>query len=174
MLDRTPGPQPAAALHRSRSARRRVPAGQGVLQEEQAEHRGDGRGGEHADLGLIQLDPDGERQIGDEQGHREADAREQADPDHAGPAHPGGQAGEPGPDRQPDEADHADRLAQQEPEEGAGRDRVDQRGPTAGQRHAGIEEGEGRHDQEGDVGRQCMLGAVEGAARPFEDLLEVG
>ena len=105
----------------------------------------------------------GERQHADEQAHREADAaeacRRRTSARHVAPSGLRRQAARDG---EPVDAEDADRLADEQPERDAERHRLQQCGEReAGERYAGIGEGEQRQHAERDPGMQALLELLE-------------
>ena len=119
-------------------------------EQERREQGGRDRPDQHGGLRGLGL-AGRERQVGDQQGHREPDARQHRDPGDVAPRQVVVELGPGEPGDAPRPGEHAEGLAHHEPEEHADHHGVAHQVGTAADHHPGREQGEERHR---DAGRQ--------------------
>ncbi len=135
---------------------RRQPEPVAVAEDQPAEQGRDQRAREHGGLGGVALGA-GERQVGHQQRHGEADAGEQGDADDVTPADRRVELGPGEAGDQPAAEHHADRLADHEARDHADDHRVADQLTAAGEHHAGGHQREERHrEARGDRGQEVL------------------
>ncbi len=123
-------------------------------QHDRREQRGEQRAEQDADLDVVVgLAAGAEGQLADQQRHGEPDPGQQGQPEHVPPAQPVGELGPGEALDQPGGAEHADRLADDQPGDDPEGDRVGQRGADAAESTIGHPGGEEREHRDGEAGR---------------------